>query len=94
MSICPSSIRPMIRVKSAGRALREQSSVPSGLWKTGCRNWTSSVVIPTNTSRPPWAMWPKALDIEATGAGGVDHDVGQVAVGQVAQVRLEVVGEP
>src|SRR5947209_6510946 len=64
VSIRPSSISPMIFVKSCARALREQSSVPSGRWKTGWRNFTSSVVMPTKTSRPPWAIRPKALDIE------------------------------
>ena len=37
VSIWPSSISSMIRVKSAGRALREQSSVPSRRWKIGWR---------------------------------------------------------
>src|SRR5436190_1209262 len=60
----PASMRAMMRVKSADRALREHSSVPSGRWNTGWRKRTSSVVMPTKTSRPAWATSPKAFDIE------------------------------
>ena len=82
----------MIRAKSADRALREQSSVPSGRWKTGWRNFTSSVVMPTNTSRPRVRDEAEGRRHRRAAAGRVDDHVGQVAVGQVAQLGLGLVG--
>ena len=72
----------MIRVKSAGSAFREQSRVPSGLWNTGCGNVTSSVVMPDEDEPAPGRDQAEGVRHRDVRAGRVDHDVGQVAVGQ------------
>ena len=61
VSICPASIRPMIRRKSRERALRLARIESSRRCITGAwGNDTSACVIPTNTIRPPKAPYASA----------------------------------
>ena len=83
VSIRPSSIRPMIRVKSAGQGIPRAEERPLGLVEDRVPELHLVGRDPDEDQPAARARCrPKAFDIDDVRAGGVDHDVGQVAVGQ------------